>query len=140
MVVSSGTQAWDSSHDEAYRTMPQVWERANRPTAVLTASDAGAWAALKWFADNHVRVPDEVSVMGFDDDRLSPFTWPSLTTLGRDMNALALATMDVLSDPEIRKREVLLAPYLVERLSTAPPPHAIVAASNRESVPMPASV
>ncbi|MDR3710639.1 MAG: GntR family transcriptional regulator [Capsulimonadaceae bacterium] len=124
-VVSSGTQFWESAHDAAYRSMPAVWKTGERPTAILTVSDAGAWAALKWLADNRVRVPDEVSVMGFDDDRLSPFTSPSLTTLGRDMGALAESAMDVISEPIAGRREVLLQPFLIERMSTAVPPDAI---------------
>lgn len=120
-IVSCGAQFWESAHDKAYAAMPGVWQSDFKPTAILTVSDAGAWAVLKWLADHKIRVPDDVSVMGFDDDRLSAFTTPSLTTLGRNWHLLAERALDTLCAPKSSKQEILIRPHLIERMSTAVP-------------------
>ncbi|BDI32680.1 LacI family transcriptional regulator [Capsulimonas corticalis] len=78
-VILCGAHLWDDSYYAAYAHMPEVWER--RPTAIFTASDRGAWAALKWFAERGVRVPDEVSVLGFEGLKSSEYVYPALTTI-----------------------------------------------------------
>ncbi|HEY3332215.1 MAG TPA: substrate-binding domain-containing protein [Capsulimonadaceae bacterium] len=119
-VVSCGTDFFDNSHDAAYLAMPQVWAHDAKPTAVLTVSDAGAWAALKWFNENGVRVPEDVSVMGFDDDRLSRYTHPALTTLGCDRALMTWHALEVLSHPTSQHSKLLLPPHVVIRKSTGP--------------------
>ncbi len=121
-VVSTGTQVWESSHEAAYRAMPEVWDQTPRPTAILVVSDAGAWAVLKWLADHEIPVPQAVSVMGFDNDRLSLFTRPSLTTLNQNTSQIAENAMDLLGSPKSLRREVRVAPSLIRRDSTGPAP------------------
>jgi len=121
-VHSCGTEFWSSSNEAAYQAMPAIWNQPVQPTAILTVSDAGAWAALKWFAEQGVKVPDQVSVMGFDDDRLSQYTHPSLTTLGRDRHALAAHALDVLSHPVSQRGKILMPPQIIVRASTGPVP------------------
>ncbi len=120
MVHSCGTEFWESAHEAAYTAMPQLWGRSPKPTAILTVSDAGAWAALKWLGEQGIKVPGDVSVMGFDDDRLSRYTQPSLTTLGRDRRALATEALEVLSNPTPSKSKILIPPHIVTRDSTGP--------------------
>ncbi len=117
-VVSSRTEFWESAHDGAYRVMPEVWNSDERPTAILTVSDAGAWAALRWLAENGISVPNEVSVMGFDDDSLSRITHPALTTLGRDVVQMANCALDYLDRPTCSRETILLEPHLIQREST----------------------
>jgi len=117
-VISCGTQYWDNAHDTAYAAMPTVWNQEKRPTAVLTVSDAGAWAALKWFAEQEIPVPDEVSVMGFDNDRLSQFMRPALTTLGRDYGQIADKALEALARQSGEPVELLIPPFLIVREST----------------------
>ncbi|HWS58677.1 MAG TPA: LacI family DNA-binding transcriptional regulator [Actinotalea sp.] len=93
------------------------------PTAVFAANDQLALGLLHAFAEAGVRVPDDVSVVGFDDVDGSAHFVPPLTTvrqefgeLGRrclEMLRAAIAGEPVLSD--------VIAPRLVVRQSTAPP-------------------
>jgi DNA-binding LacI/PurR family transcriptional regulator len=117
VVVSSKTEYWENPHDAAYRVMPEVWSGSPRPTAILTVSDAGAWAVLKWLSENGVKIPQDVSVMGFDDDWLSKCTHPALTTLGRDCALIAREALGLLHRPATKKSMVLIKPYVIERES-----------------------
>jgi LacI family repressor for deo operon, udp, cdd, tsx, nupC, and nupG len=71
-----------------------------------------------------LRIPEDVSVVGFDDIRYSRYTSPPLTTVSQPKNALgreAMAMMiEILNDPEVPPRKRVLAAELVVRGSTGP--------------------
>ncbi|GAA0299101.1 LacI family DNA-binding transcriptional regulator [Kineococcus aurantiacus] len=93
------------------------------PTAVFAASDHMALGLLRVFAENGVRVPEDVSVIGYDDVEGSDFFFPPLTTVRQDFAELARDALSLLEDPasaELRE-EPPKAPSLVVRSSTAPP-------------------
>jgi DNA-binding LacI/PurR family transcriptional regulator len=100
-------------------------ETTERPTAVLYANDPMAIAGLGVLQRTGVRVPDEISVVGFDGTELGCHTHPSLTTIRSDpehWGAAAARTLLVLvaagSAPDVE-----LAPAeLVPRRSTGPAP------------------
>ena len=119
-VVNCGTKLWESSYQAAYASMPKVWK--SRPTAIMTASDPGAWAALHWLAEQGVSIPAEVSVLGFENARSSQFMRPALSTLAHPMKALASATLEMLWGEEETSRIHLLPPDLIIRDSTGPCP------------------
>ena len=116
VVVNCGTKLWESSYPAAYAFMPEVWK--SRPTAIMTASDPGAWAALHWLAEQGVSVPAEVSVLGFEDARSSQFMRPALSTLAHPVKALASAALEMLWGEEETSRIQLLPPDLIIRDST----------------------
>lgn len=95
--------------------------RRNEATAVFVANDQMAIGVLHAFARNGIRVPEDVSVVGFDDIPESAYLNPALTTVRQDFKAvgqraieLVIATLDgsTLDVP-------LLAPKLIIRDSTA---------------------
>jgi len=59
------------------------------PTAVLCSNDMTAVGVLRQAYEQNVRIPDSLSVVGFDDIRLSEFTTPPLTTVQMSQNELA---------------------------------------------------
>lgn len=69
------------SIESGYRMMNQILEKEHLPTAVIASSDPIAIGALRALNDRRVRVPEEISLMGFDDTSLSAFTSPPLTTI-----------------------------------------------------------
>lgn len=117
-IIVAGTQFWQSSYDAAYRSMEDVWALSPRPTAIFTVSDPGAWAALKWLAQNKVTVPEEVSVLGFEDVAPSRYTHPALTTIRHPIADLARQAITMLT--EAAPESTLLSPSLVIRESTGP--------------------
>lgn len=93
------------------------------PTAVFAGNDQMAMGALAAFAERGVKVPQDVSVVGFDDMKGAGYLVPALTTVRQDFTHLGSSAIELLVDmlggePPQRRR---LAPHLVVRRSTAVP-------------------
>ena len=78
------------------RTMEQLLQCAHRPTAVMCSNDMTAIGALRVLARAGLRVPDQMSVIGFDDIHLAEFVYPPLTTVRMSRNDLARAAFSAL--------------------------------------------
>jgi DNA-binding LacI/PurR family transcriptional regulator len=95
-----------------------------RPTAVLAFNDRCALGVLSTFAQHGVRVPQDISLVGYDDTRVASLPWADLTTVRQDAAALSaealrLALSRIQDDQPAR--EVVVEPSLVRRSSTARP-------------------
>lgn len=68
---------------DGYTAMQRLLSRQekNQLTAVVTVSDEMAVGAMRCLYDNGLRVPDDISVVGFDDLRIAAMTTPRLTTV-----------------------------------------------------------
>ena len=120
VIVDCGTARGECSFEAAYRAMDALWAMSPRPTAIFTASDPGAWAALKWLAEQKIEVPREVSVLGYEGVRPSAWTHPALSTVAHPLADLARAALDMLW--QNRSGQRFFPPYLVLRDSTGPAP------------------
>jgi LacI family transcriptional regulator len=103
-----------------YEYAARIFEGDPHPTAVLVASDLLAAGVLQWLYDNGLRVPSDVSVVGFDDT-LAAHLAPALTTVRLPMHefgaqAVELAINDAVSLPQHRRLDT----SLVVRHSTGP--------------------
>ncbi|WP_241562163.1 LacI family DNA-binding transcriptional regulator [Streptomyces hoynatensis] len=96
------------------------------PTAVFACNDGEALGVYLAAAEAGVRVPEELSVVGFDDVFPSQWTVPPLTTVRQplaEMAATAASMVVALArGQELERSQVALATRLVVRASTAPPP------------------
>lgn len=97
----------------------------HRPTAILYANDVMAYAGLSYAQSEGLRVPDDLSITGFDDDDLSAHLSPALTTVatgaGERGAAMAHAVMRAIEgDPPTHS--FLNCTDVVERGSIASPP------------------
>jgi DNA-binding LacI/PurR family transcriptional regulator len=94
-------------------------------TAVFAANDLTAIGVVTALAGSGLRVPDDVSVVGFDDLRLAAFVPPPLTTIRQPAGEIAQRATELLLDlthgKRVRRTRHLLEPKLVVRASTAPP-------------------
>ena len=93
-------------------------------TAVFAANDRMALGLMHAFHERGIRVPEDVSVVGFDDVPDAQHFLPPLTTVRQDFRALGtLSVTTLLSELEGIEvpRRTLLEPELVVRASTAPP-------------------
>ncbi|MEP3048146.1 MAG: LacI family DNA-binding transcriptional regulator [Roseibium sp.] len=106
---------------EAAKTILQM---ENRPTAVFCASDQVAFGLISYLTANGVRVPEDMSVVGFDDIELSECFVPALTTIRQDRPALGFKAASLLLDcldgntrPEQSIEPVVLDVELVVRQS-----------------------
>jgi alanine racemase len=104
----------------------QAWAAGRRPTAVLAMSDAIAIGAIRGLRDRGLSVPNDVSVVGFDDIELAQTTDPPLTTVhqpirgkGEEAARLLLAVIAGRAEATGHRR---LATRFVIRASTSSAP------------------
>ncbi|MCA2219659.1 LacI family DNA-binding transcriptional regulator [Nonomuraea aurantiaca] len=93
-------------------------------TAVFVANDQMALGVLRAFTEQGVRVPDQVSVVGFDDIPESEFFSPPLTTIRQDFGAVGRHSIEVLlrqieGQGSHERERLVVPPSLVSRASTA---------------------
>ena len=110
--VKGGVSAFESA-----------WSRGIRPTAVLAMSDAMAMGAIRAIGAHGLRVPDDVSVVGFDDIEIASSTDPPLTTIHQPIRrkgeeAVRLLLAVVHGDEAVVPRHRRLETHLVVRGST----------------------
>jgi DNA-binding LacI/PurR family transcriptional regulator len=94
-------------------------------TALVSYNDIAAIGAIRAFRDHGVRVPDDVSVVGFDDIQGAAYHTPSLTTIRQPLNSMGNTAARILLE-RIRggkefPDEVPIVPELIIRESTMPP-------------------
>lgn len=100
----------------------------NPPTAVFAANDDMAAGVLVAAHRLGVSVPDELSIIGFDDSEIAEKMWPALTTIRQPLHELGAKAIDLLASVAGRKtraqQESLVSlPYeLVTRQTTGPAP------------------
>ena len=110
----------------AYDAARRLLQRPDRPTALLCFSDVYAAQALRAAESLGLRVPEDVSVVGFDDSSLATAVHPCLTTVSQpvsDKGRLAVAALlESMGSPAGDPVRTVLPTSLVVRDSTAPPP------------------
>jgi len=72
----------DFSFESGYRCMKKIYEENTQlPTAVLACSDLMAIGAMNYLEKMNVKVPDSISIMGFDDIEFATYLKPELSTV-----------------------------------------------------------
>jgi DNA-binding LacI/PurR family transcriptional regulator len=113
---------WSSSAEDAARSLLAA---DDRPTALLCYSDAFAINAIRAAESLGLRVPQDLSIVGYDDSPLAAAARPPLTTIRQDITAkgrIAVSTLlDLIDGRQPEERDLLLPVELVVRDSTAAP-------------------
>ncbi|MFI2373592.1 LacI family DNA-binding transcriptional regulator [Streptomyces sp. NPDC018964] len=102
-------------------------EGPDRPTAVFAGSDLQALGVLEAARVKGLRVPEDLSVVGYDDVPLAQWSSPPLTTVHQPLRHMAEEAARMLlrpDDPGTAAQRIELATHLVARQSTAPPKEA----------------
>ncbi|MFF2486564.1 LacI family DNA-binding transcriptional regulator [Microbacterium sp. NPDC058062] len=112
----------DWSPGSGYRAMRQLLAE-ERPTAVFAANDQMALGAYRAIIEAGLRIPQDVSVLGFDDIDEAEMFAPPLTTVRQDWGLLGRESLRVALEMErgAPPEQVQLATKLVLRASTAAP-------------------
>ena len=143
LEATARRKGWATALKECDRPVPQLmaqgdWSarsgyesgmamlRECRPTAVFAANDQMALGLLRALHEAGLRVPADVSVVGFDDVPESGYYTPPLTTVRQDFHELGRRSMALVLRTlggERNASEPLVEPLLIARSSTAAPPH-----------------
>jgi len=101
-----------------YEACSRLWSKLkHRPTAVMTLSDAEAFGVLRYLREHSVRVPKQVSVMGFDGFEAAKFSHVSLSTVStpmRQMGREAVKLLIGIIEERIHTRQNIIWPAKLE--------------------------
>ena len=114
-----------SSPELGYPVPPKLLAGRQPFTALVSYNDIAAIGAIRGFRDHGLRVPEDISVIGFDDIQGAAYHTPSLTTIRQPLNSMGNTAARILLE-RIRHGkefpdEVPIVPELIIRESTMPP-------------------
>jgi LacI family transcriptional regulator len=114
-----------STPELGFGPVNELLDRGAEFTAIICYNDEAAIGAIRSFMNHGLRVPEDISVVGFDDIQSAAFHNPSLTTIHQPLNQLGVVAARILLE-RIRGQEVCqdivpILPELVIRESTGSP-------------------
>ncbi len=123
LAVAGGVGDWSAA--SGYAAMQAIIGQGVHFTAVFAANDQMALGAMRALREHGLSIPEDISVVGFDDLPEAAFYEPPLTTIKQDFARLGENSIAYLvecieqagTQPERR----LIPPYFIQRLSTAAP-------------------
>ena len=122
LLVESGDFSVESGAAGAARLLAD----AKPPTAIFCFNDEMAIGVLEAARERRLRIPRDLSVVGFDDIRFARYMEPPLTTVSQPMRAIGEGTvrllLSIINDDSTAPESVTLPHTIVRRGSTAPAP------------------
>ncbi|MGA9287552.1 MAG: LacI family DNA-binding transcriptional regulator [Anaerobacillus sp.] len=112
----------DFTREGGYRATKMLIAQGNLPTAVFYANDEMALGGIQAFNEKKISVPDDVSIIGFDDIQLSEYVSPPLTTVKQpkyEAGALAVHLIFQQLSQEKVDRYYKLPTELIDRKSVS---------------------
>jgi DNA-binding LacI/PurR family transcriptional regulator len=113
---------------DGYDSMIAMIERGNLPTAIFCGNDTVALGVMKALGEHNISIPDDISIIGFDNIETAAYTQPALTTISVPTKELGRMAVKIMLDKLETGRDYALKvnlPFsLIERDSCKAPPHA----------------
>ncbi|MFJ7853850.1 LacI family DNA-binding transcriptional regulator [Peribacillus frigoritolerans] len=116
------------SYDKIYSFTKKLLKKKDRPTAIIAASDQMALAVLDAASSLNLKIPADLSVIGFDNIRLSANEFIGLTTISQQMDQMSLTALEKLiflienKETSSSSIQIFLKPELMVRKTTGPAP------------------
>jgi DNA-binding LacI/PurR family transcriptional regulator len=114
-----------SSPQLGYPVAQQLLAQKRPFTALVSFNDIAAIGAIRGFRDLNLRVPEDVSIVGFDDIQGAAFHNPSLTTIRQPLHSMGTTSARILLERLRGKKDypdhLAIVPELIIRESTMPP-------------------
>ena len=111
---------------DGYQATKKLLELKTRPTAIITINDLLAMGALRAAADLKLQVPNDLSLVGYDNIPMADFLIPRLTTVTKDAYTLGIEAFKMLlariQNPELPRQLIQHQPKLIIRESTGQAP------------------
>jgi DNA-binding LacI/PurR family transcriptional regulator len=106
-----------------YKNMKKLLELKDRPTAVFCSNDDIGVGAMKAAVEQGLNVPDDISIIGFDDSEFCKYVTPQLTSVRKDSLTMSeyggINLLNIIKGKEIDKERVYIESKLVVRQSVA---------------------
>ena len=113
------------SYESGHRGLRHIASAPNPPSCVICGNDVVAIGAMNAARSLGLRVPEDISIVGFDDIGMSAWEMFDLTTVRQDMRRMAEVGIGLLScsisSPIAPVQQVVLVPELVQRSTLGPP-------------------
>ncbi len=126
--IIEGTHTLDGGRD----AMQRLIALPNHPTAVMCSNDMTAIGVQHALFEAHLKVPEDFSLVGFDDIHLAEYTIPPLTTIRMSCKDLALAAVNSLlaqirhdEEPGTLQPQPIVPTHLIVRQTTGLPKNAL---------------
>lgn len=120
LLITADTQLFDVG----YRAGKQLLQLEAPPSAIFANTDVTAVGVLHAAAELGLRIPQDLSVIGYDDVPIASYTIPPLTTVAQPIVEMGRKCVDLLlerlNQDETANKTAVLATHLVLRQSTAP--------------------
>lgn len=114
----------DFQYESGYIGAMKLFDQHPLPTAIFACNDLMAIGAYRFAHENNLRVPEQLSIIGFDDVRLAAYTNPPLTTIRQSKHKMgsraATLLLERIANRDLEARQEVLDTQLVIRGSTAP--------------------
>ena len=94
--------------DGGYVAMKNLMKLEERPTAVFAAGDKCALGAMQAVKDEGFNVPDDISIIGFDDSDVSQYVTPKLTTVKQSCDMIGSEAATILIHQIDKKEKVVV--------------------------------
>jgi LacI family transcriptional regulator len=115
---AQGTYRFDSGIAAAARLL----DAPDRPTAIFASNDEMASGAFHAARQRSLKVPDDLSIIGFDDSPIASHIWPPMTTVGWPVREMGrAAALKLIAPQDSAAGQFRFPATLVERQSVAPP-------------------
>ena len=115
----------DLSADGGYRAGLKQLQGDDRPSAILARSDRLAIGVMRAAWDLAIDIPNDLSIVGYDDEPDAKYTRPALTTIRQPQYEMGTRAASLLferiANPALPQRQVIVQPQLIVRETTAPP-------------------
>lgn len=124
-VVDDLIEFGNYQFDDGYRGMEKLLTKNSDLTAVFCASDEMALGALTYLNECGLKVPEDFSVMGFDDTKIAKMSIPKLTTVAQPISEIGkLACQKLIkkiNSEDVGELRTYLDHQIIERESVRPP-------------------
>ena len=109
--------------EEGYRAFQYFNKMSNKPTAIFCAADVLAMGIYKGAYEQNLKIPQDLSVVGFDNISYSEYMNPPLTTIHQDKEQIAVKACKILferiENPQTEAKSFYSEPRLLIRNSTS---------------------
>ncbi len=102
-----------------YEAFKAFYEQGNRPDGIVTANDYIAMGILRYLYEKKIRVPDDISIVAYDDSSFCGYSTPALTSINIQREVIgaraARCLIERIKNPDKPVEKISIPPYAVMR-------------------------